>query len=48
VTAGRVADFAAREILPHQLLSPRTLSRAALVMARARRPQPRRAARTAA
>lgn len=48
VTAARVADFAAREILPHQLLSPRTLSRAALVMARARGPQPERAARTAA
>ena len=48
VTARRVADFAAREIRPHELLSPRALARAALVTARHRRAAPRRAARTAA
>jgi 2-polyprenyl-6-methoxyphenol hydroxylase-like FAD-dependent oxidoreductase len=48
VTAGRVADFAAREVRPHALLSPRALARAGIVVARTRAPQPRRAARTAA
>ena len=48
VTARRIADFAAREVRPHTLLSPRALARAALVVARTRAPQPRRAARTAA
>jgi 2-polyprenyl-6-methoxyphenol hydroxylase-like FAD-dependent oxidoreductase len=48
VTARRIADFAGREVRPHTLLSPRALARAALVVARTRAPQPRRAARTAA
>ncbi len=48
VTARRVVDFAAREIRPHQLLSPRSLARAALVTSRARGPRPWRTARTAA
>ena len=48
VTARRVAAFAAREIRPHELLSPRALARAALVSVRERGPRPVRAARTAA
>ena len=48
VTARRVGAFAAREIRPHELLSPRTLARAALVMARARPSRAPHGARTAA
>ncbi len=47
VTALRIEDFASRTTLPHDLLSPRSLSRAARVMARQRATRGRGAARTA-